>query len=117
MTQKRRLQIQLDESLYDRLRRRAFERQRSMAAMVREAVVDSLTPSGSRRDPRDYPLTGLVGIANSGPLPDGRAVSEHHDEVLAEAYAEGWHPGDELAEASDPDEGGDRHGRLDPGAK
>lgn len=61
-----------------------------MASLVREAIADSLQPP--RRDDRqqDYPLTGLVGIARGEPLPDGRAVSEHHDEVLEEAYSEGW---------------------------
>lgn len=86
---KRRLQIQLDEPLYDALRRRAFESQASMASLVREAVVDSLRPP-SPDDRKDYPLTGLVGIAKGEALPDGRAVSEHHDEALVDAYTEGW---------------------------
>lgn len=96
---------------------RPSSQRRSGASMAREAVVDRCPPSGSERGRKKYPLAGLVGIAGSGPLPDGRAVSEHHDEALAEAYAEGWHPGDELAAASDPDEGGDRHGHEDPGTE
>lgn len=101
MVSMRRLQIQLDEPLYDRLRRRAFEKQTSMASLVREAVAESLTPSGSAGRKR-YPLGGLVGIAKSGPLPDGRAVSEHHDEALSEAYSEGWCSGDDLAAPTAP---------------
>lgn len=61
-----------------------------MASLVREAIADSLEPPLRNDRKRDYPLTGLVGIARGEPLPDGRAVSEHHDEVLEEAYSEGW---------------------------
>lgn len=61
-----------------------------MASLVREAIADSLEPPRRDDRQRDYPLTGLVGIARGEPLPDGRAVSEHHDEVLEEAYSEGW---------------------------
>lgn len=42
---KRRLQSRLDESLYDGLRRRAFERRISKDSVARETVVDALTPS------------------------------------------------------------------------
>lgn len=61
-----------------------------MASLVREAVADSLNLRPRDERERDYPLTGLVGIATGATLPDGRAVSEHHDGVLAEAYSEGW---------------------------
>lgn len=106
MTRKRRLQIPIAAPLDGGRRGHGFERQHPGASRGREAVEDSLTPSGSGRGRKKYPLTGLVGSARSGPLQDGRAVSEHHDEVLAEAYAEGWCSGDELV--APPDTGEDR---------
>lgn len=98
---KRRLQIQLDEPVYDALRRRARERRASMASLVREAVADSLNPQPRDERKRDYPLTGLVGIAAGAALPDGRAVSEHHDEAPVDAYTEGWSTWRELGLPAD----------------
>lgn len=101
MTRKRRLQNPIAEPLNSGRRGHGFEQQHPGASRGREAVEDSLTPSGSGRGRKKYPLTGLVGSARSGPLPDERALSEHHDEVLAEAYAEGWRSGNELVAPPD----------------
>ncbi len=80
----KRLQIQLDEPLYDALRRRAFEEQASMASVVRDALAGSfrtLQPSRSTVD--DF---GFIGAGSSEP-PAGGPVSVRHDEFLDEAIA------------------------------
>lgn len=78
----KRLQIQLDEAIYDALRRRAFEEQASMASIVRDALAGSVgTPEPSPRTLKDY---GFVGAGSSDPPLDG-PVSVRHDEFLDEA--------------------------------
>lgn len=78
----KRLQIQLDEVLYEALRRRAFEEQASMASVVRDALAGALvTPGSSRRSLGDF---RFVGSGSSQP-PLGGPVSERHDEFLDDA--------------------------------
>jgi hypothetical protein len=78
----KRLQIQLDEALYDAVRRRAFEEQASMASVVRDAIAGSIgTPEPRLRTLEDY---GFIGAGSSEPPPDG-AVSVRHDAYLDEA--------------------------------
>lgn len=80
----KRLQIQLDEPLYDALRRRAFEEQASMASVVRDALVGSFrTAEPSGRTLEDF---GFIGAGSSEP-PAGGPVSVRHDEFLDEAIA------------------------------
>lgn len=101
MALKRRPQIPLNQPLYDRLRRRAFERPASMASMVREAVVASLKPADPQEYREPYPFSNIVGIGECEPLPSG-PISENHDEALAEAYSAGWRSWDEPGAPADP---------------
>lgn len=78
----RRLQIQLDDTIYDALRRRAFEQQASMASVVRDALAQSFkTPEPPPRTLGDF---GFIGAGSSEPPPGG-AVSVRHDEFVDEA--------------------------------
>lgn len=77
----KRLQIQLDEGIYDALRRRAFEEQASMASVVRDALAGFV---GTPKPPRTLDDFGFVGAGSSEPPLDG-PVSVRHDEFLDEA--------------------------------
>ena len=78
----KRLQIQLDEALYDALRRRAFEEQAAMASVVRDALAGSFgTPQPPPRTLDDF---GFIGAGSSEPPLEG-PVSVRHDEFLDEA--------------------------------
>lgn len=78
----KRLQIQLDEAIYEALRRRAFEEQASMASIVRDALTGSVgTPGPPPRTLKDF---SFIGAGSSEPPPDG-PVSARHDEFLDEA--------------------------------
>lgn len=75
----RRTQIQLDESTYQALRRRAFEEGCSLSALVREILGDALGTTGKR------PSTlGAFSFVASGTSRQGdlAPVSERHDEAL-----------------------------------
>ena len=79
-----RVQIQLDETTYALAKQRASAENKSLAAVVREALDQYLTPSAKQP-------TGLEGFTFIGsgqseagsPLP----LSERHDEALAEDFA------------------------------
>ena len=80
----RRTQIQLDEPTYDMARRRAFSEGKSMAAVVREALTQYLTPGAARpMTMDDFTFIGS-GRSKSG---DPRPLSERHDEALADDFA------------------------------
>ena len=80
----KRLQIQLDETLYEALRRRAFEEQASMASVVRDALTGAFGTAGSsQRSLGDF---RFVGSGSSEPPPGG-PVSERHDEFLDDAIS------------------------------
>ena len=81
----KRTQIQLDEATYESLRKRAFERHTSVAALLREAIQQYLTEPARR--PRRASDFRFVGAGRSRQTP-GRPVSEHHDEALETAYRE-----------------------------
>ncbi len=75
----KRIQIQINEGMYEALRRRAFERRQSLAATIREALEEKLGARGRRRlTLRDFPWVGA--FASGKP----NNVSERHDEVLGE---------------------------------
>jgi hypothetical protein len=77
----RRTQLQLDESTYQILRKQAFERGVSIAALLREAVTAYLshTPAQPRFTEFTFVGTGRSHQGNLSP------VSERHDEALAKA--------------------------------
>lgn len=78
----RRTLIQLDEETYQRLRREAFRRQRSLASLVREFVRNGLEPEAPARPRR---LSSVA--AGRSRQPGGTApVSERHDVALTDAF-------------------------------
>jgi len=79
----KRTQIQLDEATYERLRRRAFEKGVSMAALIRELLQESLGTRPTRRMRlEDFRLIGAGRSQTSALDP----ISERHDEALAEDF-------------------------------
>lgn len=81
----KRTQIQLDEQTYATLRRRAYARNCSVSALVRELLAEAL---GTRRAKRrltlqDLPFVGAGRSEQGAEAP----VSERHDEALAKALA------------------------------
>ena len=72
----RRTQIQLDEEIYEALRRLAFMRRRSLSAIVRELLREALGLSS--RNLGDFTF---IGAFSSGKK---EAISERHDEILGE---------------------------------
>ncbi len=75
----RRLQIQIDEATYEALRRRAFERRQSLAATVRELLLQMLGRTRpARRNLRRFTFVGAFASGRSD------RASEEHDAVLGE---------------------------------
>jgi hypothetical protein len=85
----KRTQLQLEDPVYEALRRRAYESRTSMAGLVREAVKTYLgfrprtAPSAKR--PAFVRRPSFIGCIRTkqGAL---SPVSERHDEALARAY-------------------------------
>jgi plasmid stability protein len=76
----KRAQIQLDEEVYDLLRRRAFQERRSVAGVIREIIRKGIIPSDRSRSSsvKDFRFIA-AGRSKQGTL---KPVSERHDEVL-----------------------------------
>ena len=79
-----RTQIQLDEATYTLVKQRAYAENKSLAAVVRDALAQYLTPSGVQFEG----LEGFtfIGAGQSGPG-SPNPLSERHDEALAEDFA------------------------------
>ena len=79
----KRTQIQLDEPTYRTLRARAFEREMSVSALVRELLRAALrlTPA-PRRSLEDFGFVAS-GTSSGNTL---EPISERHDEALAEDF-------------------------------
>lgn len=81
----KRTQVQLDEATYQLLRKKAFQRGISQAALIREVLQEYLGASPVRPSRlEDFTFIGS-GYSDDGSL---EPVSERHDEALAEALAE-----------------------------
>lgn len=81
----KRTQVQLDEATYQLLRKKAFQQEISMAALIRQVLQEHLgTKPARRRRMEDFTFIGS-GWSEDGSL---EPVSERHDEALAEALAE-----------------------------
>ena len=80
----KRAQIQLEEELFDLLRRRAFQEKRSIAGVIRDIIRKEITPSNRSRSSsmKDFKFIA-AGRSRQGPL---KSVSERHDEALVEAF-------------------------------
>lgn len=80
----KRTQIQLDEATYELLRRKAFDRGISMAALLRDMLREHLgSPPMHRRRLEDFRFVGFARSEQGELAP----VSERHDEALAEDLA------------------------------
>jgi hypothetical protein len=79
----KRIQIQLDESTYEALRRRAFQEKRSLSSLIRKLLAEALDTGGParRRSLKEFASVG-AGRSRQGRL---SPVSERHDEALADA--------------------------------
>ncbi len=77
-----RAQIQLDERTYEALRRRAFEKGKSMSAVAREELAKALgvLRSSKRYSVKDFSWIG-AGSSRKGP----HNIAENHDEEYASA--------------------------------
>ena len=79
-----RTQIQIDETTYALAKQRACAENKSLAAVVRDALDQYLTPSPNQS-------TGLKGFTFIGSGQSGTGtphpLSERHDEALAEDFA------------------------------
>jgi hypothetical protein len=80
----KRAQIQLEEEVYEIVRRRAFTEKKSIAGVIREIVKRDIYPADRHR-PSSVKDFGFIGMGRSkqGSL---KPVSERHDEALAEAF-------------------------------
>lgn len=82
----KRTQIQLDDETYAAVRRKAYEEQRSISSVVRDALREKLgTRKGKKRlTLESFPFIGAGNTRQGTRTP----VSERHDEALAEALLE-----------------------------
>ena len=79
----KRTQLQLDDKIYELLRRKAFEENISIASVVRRALESYLTMRRAER-PGIETFT-FIGSGHSKPAENG-PVSERHDEAFAEDF-------------------------------
>ena len=77
-----RTQLQIDDETYEALRAKAFNERRSMSAVARDLLRESLGLARPERRPVDEEFT-FIGSGSSG-LTD---ISERHDDYLAEDFA------------------------------
>jgi hypothetical protein len=84
----KRAQIQLDEEVYELLRRRAFQEKKSIAGVIREIIKEEITPTRRSRSPsiKDFRFIA-AGRSKQGTL---KPVSERHDEALKEVFQKFW---------------------------
>lgn len=76
----RRTQVQLDNGLYEKLRRRAYERRTSLSAVVRETLANAFDSEAAPTAPaRQFSFIG----AGRSRQRKGHPVSVHHDEAIA----------------------------------
>ena len=82
----RRTQIQLDDVTYEAVRRRAYERGRSMASVVRETLSEAFGTASPAQEPqRTIEEFTFVGMGVDPQPPEDVPVSVDHDRWLAEA--------------------------------
>jgi len=79
----KRAQIQLDEQMFEILRRRAFQERRSLADFVREALRAHIAPHAkiARRSPASFSFIGSGRSRGKG----AGTIAESHDQPFAQA--------------------------------
>jgi plasmid stability protein len=91
----RRTQIQLDDATYEAVRRRAYERGRSMSSVVRDTLSEAFGTADQARDrKRSIDDFTFVGMGVDPHPPEDVPVSVDHDKWLAEAIASRWEKSD-----------------------
>lgn len=81
----KRTQIQLDEATYAALRLRAYRQGRSLSAVIRDTLAESLgspLKKRGRRSIKDFPFVGAGASRQGIQAP----VSERHDDALAKGW-------------------------------
>ena len=79
-----RTQIQLDEATHELVKQRAYAENKSLAAVVRDALTQYLaSPAGRDAGTDRFTFIGSGRSEPGCPSP----LSERHDEALAEDYA------------------------------
>ena len=87
----RRTQIYLPEDLYEEVRRVSYERKKSIAGVVREALMEYLAPEKARaqaitgaeerglseKELKNHPLYRIIGMCSSG-IEDGAEKHDHY---------------------------------------
>ena len=87
----RRTQIQLDDATYEAVRRRAYERGRSMASVVRETLSAAFGTASPAQEPqRTIEDFTFVGMGIDPRPPEDAPVSVDHDKWLAQAITSRW---------------------------
>ena len=81
----KRTQLQLDDKIYELLRRKAFDENISMAALVRRALESYLIGQQTKRT--SIEAFTFIGSGHSKPDKNG-PVSERHDDALAEDFVD-----------------------------
>lgn len=79
----KRTQLQLDDKIYELLRRKAFDENVSIASVVRRALESYLTERRTKR-PSIESFT-FIGSGHSEPEGNG-PISERHDDALAKDF-------------------------------
>ncbi len=77
-----RTQIQMDEDTYEALRESAHKQKKSMSAVVREILKESLPD----RKPKELDLKNKFSFISSGSS-DESDISINHDKYLEEAFS------------------------------
>jgi plasmid stability protein len=91
----RRTQIQLDDATYEAVRRRAYERGRSMSSVVRDTLSEAFGTADQARDrKRSIDDFTFVGMGVDPHPPEDVPVSVDHDKWLAEVIASRWEKSD-----------------------
>ena len=84
----RRMHVQLDDAVYEAVRRRACEQGRSMASVVREALSEAFGAAAGEQDAkRTVEDFTFVGMGRDPDPPSDVPVSVDHDKWFAEAIA------------------------------
>lgn len=81
-----RTQIQLEEQVWEKLRARAFQEKKSVAALVRSAVIKELglLAKGASWQPRGLKFIAIGRAKGRG----AGTISVRHDEELVKIFAE-----------------------------
>ena len=81
----KRTQIQLEEGIYQMAKDRAYSEDRSMASLIRDAVVEYLATEPASHDKAVSDFS-FIGSGSSDPSDGPHPLSTRHDDILAEGF-------------------------------